>query len=349
MEFLQNQKCRDLQNVKVSVVILGYKNVNWLKTTVDSFVHTAQSPGWELIVVLNGAHEKVKFQCVEWIGQNLWPLSVLEVSSQRPGAARNFAMEAARGEIYLFLDDDILCFQDLVAALVRIFSDPLVSAAGGGNLTPPGSSALQRANGYVMASYLGAASMSARYRILPEQAVGEHELILCNLAFRRGTFGHGFVRHLISNEENVLLQNMAQSGMKMVHSPDLAVYHRRRENLAGIWEQSGKYGGGRMQNILLLPKTFRFLYLFPALFVLFLPICFILSFYFPWLLLFPLLYLVLAAELTILTFTRTYDCAVIWIMILLPWIHMAYGWGSWRVMGSLLVERKKFQQVAADR
>lgn len=329
----------------LSVVILGFRRADLLARAISSFRAHSTLEDWELVLVLNGASAEVLRFSAELLANADFPLLVLEASGRRPGAARNLGVAQARGELLLFLDDDIECFQDLGKAASALFRDPALLAAGGANLTPPDSGALERAAGFVLASYLGAASMRGRYRQLAEGPSGEHALILCNLAIRREAFfaQGGFATHLISNEENVLLQQLDHPGTKLWHSPRLAVYHRRRETWAGTWEQAAKYGAGRAQNLLLLPHTLRPLYFLPTFFLFYL-LCL------PYFSASPLAFLPLVSyALLVALFTTSFatrDRAGWLAAGLFPWIHLAYGFGFARALLSWGLRRKKLLEHA---
>jgi glycosyltransferase involved in cell wall biosynthesis len=153
---------------ELSVVILGYRNANLLERAVRTFAATAsKSVRWELVLVLNGASEKVSRLAAVLLRENCLPVRVLTLPPCRPGAARNQGVRHSRAPLLLFLDDDTECFQDLAAAVVRAFENPAVQAAGGANLTPPGSGPLERATGRALSTWFGAGSMSRRYRETP--------------------------------------------------------------------------------------------------------------------------------------------------------------------------------------
>jgi succinoglycan biosynthesis protein ExoA len=330
----------------LSVVILGFRRADLLERAISSFLRHNTVENWELILVLNGAAAEV-VQLGESLLAQAHPLCLIEASGRRPGAARNLGVAQSRGEIVFFLDDDTECFQDIGAAAVQLFCDPAVTAAGGANLTPPSSSALARAAGYVLGSFLGTASMRDRYRALPEGKGGDHSLILCNLAVRRKAFfaQGGFATHLISNEENVLLQQLEREGHALIHSPSLAVFHLRRDKWSGTWEQAAKYGSGRAQNLLLLPHTLRTLYFLPSLLLLYL-LCLPFALKIPtsaW----PLLaYASLVMLSAVSSAIRFRDNAAWLSLALYPWIHLAYGFGFLRAMATWGLRRKKLLEHA---
>lgn len=325
----ENSQWAKAQAVSLSVVMLGFRDAHLLETAVRSFAATASKEiPWELVLVLNGASAEVSHFAARILSTADFPLKVISIPSSRPGAARNHGVRASRSELVFFLDDDTEIFQDLVASAVAIFSDSRVMAAGGANLTPPDSGALERATGEAMSSRFGAGSMRRRYLVGSEGPANEHSLILCNLVVRKKVFEsqRGFATHLISNEENVLLQRLEFDGDCLWQSPLLSVYHRRRRSFSGLWEQAVKYGSGRAQNLLLLPQTFRPQYLLPLAWLIYLaslPLALVSLF---WLL--PLaVYASCAGFLAVVSSVRKRDPALLLQLAVFPIVHAAYGWG----------------------
>lgn len=281
------------------------------------------------------------------MAESSFPLLVAEVAEQRPGSARNVGVQHSRAPLVLFLDDDVECFQDIAAATLDLMRGPGIDAVGGANLTPPASSALERVTGYALASWAGAGAMRERYRVRPEGPSDEHGLILCNLAVRKEAFVRqkGFRARLISNEENVLLQSLQLEGARLWSSPRLAVYHRRRGTWTDLGRQATKYGAGRAQNILLLPRSTRWFYFLPAAFV-----AYLISLP-AWLALagpvagLPcLFYGCLLGLGSVGSLYRHRDPAAVMLPAVCLWIHLAYGLGFtraaffWAPRRALLVE-----------
>lgn len=318
---------------RISVVMIGHSRADFLARAISSLVAHSPNAGWEMILIVNGGSPAVKNYAEELQRRASFPLKLVEISESLPGAARNYGVKAARGPILFFLDDDIECFQDILSAAMHLFRDPLLQAAGGANLTPPGSSALARTTGGVMSTWLGAASMSRRYRVTVEGHANEHDLILCNLAVRKSIFDReqGFAIHLVSNEENVLLQRLSAKGSKLWSSPKLAVFHHRRDTWFDLCYQAAKYGGGRAQNLRLLPETISVVYFLPMFllaYLLLVPLSFI---WLDWLALLPLFFyfgtaLLFSTYLAI----RCVDVAQFMGALVFPAIHISYGVGFLR-------------------
>ena len=100
--------------MKLSVVIPTYNRRSILERTLPSLLAQDLSPDeYEIIVVMDGSSDGT----ADWL-RSLRPeclLSVLETSAagSGAGAARNRGLHAARGDLVLFLDDDLVAAPDL--------------------------------------------------------------------------------------------------------------------------------------------------------------------------------------------------------------------------------------------
>jgi glycosyltransferase involved in cell wall biosynthesis len=189
---------------------------------------------------------------------------VCEVRRALPGAARNLLVERARGDLLLFLDDDIRFEPELLARYARLADGhPDHAVFGGPNDTPPTSTRFQFVQGAALASMVGSGPVRRRYGAHPPGVADERFFILCNLAVRREAMVP-FADDLVCAEENAVLAEMARRGATMYYSPDLAVYHERRPSLRGFAQQMHKYGRGRGQLLARRQRTFRPAYLAPT-------------------------------------------------------------------------------------
>jgi GT2 family glycosyltransferase len=313
--------------------MIGHRSVDMLSRAIRSL--TQHSMGnWELVLVVNGDSPAVGDFATSLLHSEHFPLAVVRISERRPGAARNAALRVARAPVLLFLDDDIECFQDITGATAALFEDQSLMAAGGANLTPPESGALERATGGVMSSFWGAAWMSRRYRLTKEGEADEHSLILCNLAIRKEVFQSedGFNSQLISNEENVLLQRLALKGARLLSSPSLAVYHRRRKTWRGVCSQASKYGSGRAQNLFLVPESLSILYFLPLFLTLYSLALPTLVGNFGLAATYPLIfYFALAIGSGSLRAFSSRDFAQLLGVLVMPAVHVSYSCGFMRV------------------
>ncbi len=186
------------------------------------------------------------------------------VEKAYPGGARNFLIERARGELLVFLDDDVTFSPDLLARVAQAAADyPGTGVFGGPNLTPPGSSLFQIIQGAILGSALATGPVRRRYGRHAPGAADERFFTLCNLSIRRDIM-RSFPPSFSGGEENAVLHELAVREVAMRYDPQLVVYHERRATYGGFAKQMEKYGRGRGQVIARHPASTRLPYLLPV-------------------------------------------------------------------------------------
>lgn len=192
---------------------------------------------------------------------------VCDIGARYPGEARNPLIERARGELLLFLDDDVTVPPDLLRRLADVArAHPDVAVFGGPNETPSGSSVYQVVQGAVLSSRVGAGPVCRRYGPHSAAFVDERWFTLCNLAVRRGVM-LPFLEGLTSGEENALLHELSRRGHVMLYQPELRAFHERRNSTRAFATQMVKYGRGRGEQLRRQPSGTRVAYLVPTAFV----------------------------------------------------------------------------------
>ena len=243
----------------ISVCIISRGAGPLLIGCLESLKVQQDPPPFEVLVGSRGTTEIVDdVRC-------FFPRAIVEeVAHSMPGGGRNSLTSRARGELLLFIDDDVETHPQLLARLAHLaYERPEVGVFGGPNLTPHGSSPFQIIQGAVLGSIVTSGPVRRRYGAHPSSDADERSLILCNLAVRRSAM-RPFQADLACAEENQLLLELERCGVKMHYDPSLVVYHERRDTPEGFRRQVYKYGYGRGQVLRRNPKSFRPAYLVPS-------------------------------------------------------------------------------------
>jgi len=257
----------------LSIVIVTHRRVGLLAQCLASVEAAWVPDDVEILVVVNGPDAATR-ELLDGIASKDARYTVLAIAATSPAAARNAAVEHARGEVVYFLDDDVTIVPDLFTRVLRLFAEHAdVGVVGGPNLTPPGSSRFEQCTGRVLESPFGSGAVRRRYTRTGEIGpADDRSLILCNLAIRRRAFADiegPFPEHVVCNEENILLAGLAARGVRMLHDPNLVVYHARRATLTGFCQQIFRYGRGRWQNTVAVPGSLSPTFLIPTVFLLY--------------------------------------------------------------------------------
>jgi GT2 family glycosyltransferase len=250
---------------RISVCILAGHGADALEACLTSLRSQVSAPSFELLI---GGNPDAELLSV--IHRHFPEAKICFTARRRPGAARNLLTERARGDLLLFLDDDVTARPDLLYRLADAADVHLdVSVFGGPNVTPPSSSDFQVVQGAVLSSLVGAGPVSRRYGARHAGSADERWFTLCNLAVRRQAM-LPFLSELVCAEENAVLAQLRTDGKKMRYEPGMRVFHARRSTLRSFATQMFKYGRGRGQLLTRQPRTFRAAYVSPTVLLIYL-------------------------------------------------------------------------------
>jgi succinoglycan biosynthesis protein ExoA len=243
----------------ISVCIVTARRPVLLDACLSSLQAQANPPSFEVLVCCNGDPGAADAVLARFPDAH-----VGVTASTAPGAARNFLVARAGGELLLFLDDDVVAHRSLLRHLADLATAwPQVMVFGGPNETPPGSSRFQAVQGAVLASLLGSGPVRRRYGRHRAGPADERSFTLCNLALRREVM-LPFPPDLVCAEENVVLSELSRRGVAMRYDPVLVVFHERRPTVRAFLSQVFGYGRGRGALLVRSPGTFRPAYAVPV-------------------------------------------------------------------------------------
>lgn len=209
--------------MQITIAICTWNRAKLLEQTLAEMRKLCIPAGveWELLVVNNNCTDDTDNVLTRHSG--CLPLKVLRESRQGQCYARNHAIQAARGEIILWTDDDVIVAPDWVAEIVRaVHSWPNASYWGGKSLPlyeykPPlwVEANREHLEGMLVIRDLGSA----------EQPLGDRWPIGANMAFRRDVL----LRYPFDTQ-------MGLKGNDQVRGDELELVSRlRRDGFWGVW------------------------------------------------------------------------------------------------------------------
>jgi glycosyltransferase involved in cell wall biosynthesis len=297
---------------------------------LDSLVAQIDPPVFEVLVCADSDDEVVA-QVKKRFGIGGVAFAVSQDQAWiSPADKRNALIVKARGDVLLFLDDDVVADPHLLATLTRLAAErSTVDVFGGPNLTPPGSSRFQMVQGAVLGSLIASGPTRRRWGRHPGATADDRSFTLCNLAVRRRAM-IPFRAGLDAGEENAVLNSLRQRGCEMRYEPDLRVYHERRPTLSGFARQIYKFGRGRGRIGAHDRTNLRLAHLVPSLLLLYLVALPVLAMAHRVFLL-PAIAYVLVVAAQALKIGSSFDGrrfgAVAWATLLIPLVHACYGVG----------------------
>lgn len=186
-----------------------------------------------------------------------------------PADKRDLAVSQSKGELIAFIDDDAYPHSDWLKNALAGFKNRKISAIGGPGITPPGSNWRQKTSGWVWRSWLGAGGAGV-YRNWPGKKRLVDDFPTFNLIVRKRDFVKvgGFDSHFWPGEDTKLCYDLVYKlGRKILYSPDVLVFHQRREIFIPHLKQIGRFGVHRGYFARTLPKTsLRLGYFVPSFF-----------------------------------------------------------------------------------
>ncbi len=307
----------------VSVCILSAHRPRKLAACLASLQNQRNPPSFEVIILANGD------EATAALARQMLDSAVVGTCSKTTlGRARNAMVDQARGELLLFLDDDVAVGPSTLRTLADLAAHHGdCDVFGGPNLTPRASSHFQIVQGAVLASLVASGPARRRYGRHPAGPGHERFLTLCNLAIRRRAIVP-FLPEILGAEENAALRAMAKRGSAFLYDPQLAVFHHRRPTFWTFVRQMYTYGRGRGQLLRRSPGAMHASHIAPLLllcYVAALPILLAAS----WRFSLPLaLYgLVVGAGALKIGATLRDPSAIRTALALIPTVHFSYGVG----------------------
>jgi len=127
-----------MPSLRVTVAVITYNRSRFLRQTLAGIVRQDYpSDRWELLVIDNNSTDDTRDVVASFVTANPAPRHVLE-TRQGLDHGRNRAVEEARGDLIVLVDDDIIVEPDWLAQLVAPFSSESAHKIGvvGGEVVP---------------------------------------------------------------------------------------------------------------------------------------------------------------------------------------------------------------------
>ena len=195
--------------------------------------------------------------------------TIIPTGKVRPAEKRNIGINAAKGDLVAFIDDDAYPDAHWLEYAVKYFGDESIGAVGGPGVTPPGDGFLARAGGRVYDSLFVSGNYRYRYKAGGvRRDVDDYPS--CNLIVRTGILKAigGYRTDFWPGEDTLLCKDIIDSGKRIVYDPWVVVFHHRRALFGPHLRQLGRYAFHRGYFVKRYPSNSLHLsYFVPSAFV----------------------------------------------------------------------------------
>jgi len=213
---------------KITVAVCTFNGERTIRECMDGLVRLAY-PNYEVIVIDDGSTDGTA-EIVRG-----YPVRLVQTENRGLSAARNLALQLARGEFIAYTDDAAHPAPHWLHYLAHAFRTSDAVAIGGPNLPPPGDGAVAEA----VANAPGGPT-----HVLLSDREAEH-IPGCNMAFRvehLRALGGFDVQFRVAGDDVDVCWRIQEAGWKVGFHAAAQVWHHRRKTIRAYWKQQSGYG-----------------------------------------------------------------------------------------------------------
>lgn len=273
---------------RFSIIVPVYNRIDEVSDLLKS-VEVQTSDDFEIIIVEDGSSQPCESVCDSYSGK--MRIRYFYKDNEGRSIARNYGMERADGDYFVFVDSDCILPPDYIENLSRSLDQQPTDCFGGPDAAHESFSDLQKAINYSMTSFLTTGGIRGG-KVQLEKFTPR----TFNMGFSRKVYERvGGFREMFS-EDIDMSTRIKNAGFSIMLFRDVRVFHKRRVDLRKFWRQVHVFGMSRITLQLLYPGSMKIVHTLPAFFVIGSIAMIIGAFFWKWMLL-PLAVYILAVWL----------------------------------------------------
>ena len=215
---------------------------------------------FEVVVVEDGSTVPCR-EVIEKYAQTI-PVKYFFKPNEGRSIARNYGMEHAEGDCFIFFDSDCVIPADYFEKLERMSAEEPFDCFGGPDAADASFTPVQKAINHAMTSFLTTGGIRGGKVRLEKFAPRTF-----NMGFTREVYDKvGGFREMFS-EDIDMSTRIRLAGFSIGLYPELPVYHKRRVDFRKFLRQVYVFGMSRITLKLLYPDSLKAVHLLPAFFV----------------------------------------------------------------------------------
>lgn len=273
------------RNLLFSIIVPVYNRPDEVSDLLKSLT-TQTDKGFETVIVEDGSTVPCRIQCETF--REGARVKYFFKGNEGRSIARNYGLENAKGDYFIFVDSDCILPPDYIENLRNALASGYSDCFGGPDAAHESFSDTQKAINYAMTSFLTTGGIRGG-KVSMEKFTPR----TFNMGFSREVYDKvGGFREMFS-EDIDMSTRIRLAGFKISLFPKVEVYHKRRVDFKKFWRQVHVFGMSRITLQLLYPGSMKTVHWLPALFVVG-SIAMIIGAFFKWWLILPLAIYILA-------------------------------------------------------
>ncbi len=249
---------KEASDILFSIIVPVYNRPAEVADLLKS-LQVQTDKGFELVLVEDGSTVRCEQETRQY-GDGV-SLKYHYKDNEGRSIARNYGMDRADGDYFIFVDSDCILPPDYIARLRHELSSNPTDCYGGPDAAHSSFTDTQKAINYSMTAFLTTGGIRGG-KVSMEK-------------FTPRTFNMGFSREVwekvggfreMFSEDIDMSTRIRLAGFSICLYPDVYVYHKRRVDLKKFWHQVHVFGMSRITLQLLYPGSMKAVHWLPALF-----------------------------------------------------------------------------------
>lgn len=242
-----------------SVIVPVYNRIDEVRELLDSLL-AQKTNNFEVIIVEDGSTETCKDEVDNAVSKGL-DVKYFHKENEGRSIARNYGMEHAGGNYFVFFDSDCVIPPDYFANLEETLKSHPLDCFGGPDAAHDSFTDKQKAINYSMTSFLTTGGIRGG-KIQLEKFVPR----TFNMGYSRKVYESvGGFREMFSEDIDMSTRiRHAGFTIGLVHNP---VWHKRRVDFKKFFRQVYVFGKSRVTLKLLYPDSLKLVHVLPTAFV----------------------------------------------------------------------------------
>ena len=281
---------------RFSVIVPVYNRIDEVHDLMQSLSRQTFTD-FEVIIVEDGSTQPCK-QVVEQYASTMQARYFFK-SNEGRSIARNYGIERAQGDYFVFFDSDCVIPETYFETLSKSLDENYVDCFGGPDAAHDSFSLTQKAINFSRTAFLTTGGIRGG-KVQLEKFVPRS----FNMGYSRKVWQQvGGFREMFS-EDIDMSTRIRQAGFSIRLIREAFVYHKRRVDFSKFARQTYVFGMSRITLKLLYPQSLKPVHCLPAVFVLGVAAMVILALFWRWWAIMPLVVYLLAIWLSALASTR---------------------------------------------